>query len=288
MSADAFEGLTPFLEGACFAAMQAIQQQWLATARLRCEALAALVFLFFSFQAARAQDNYEIQVYGSETVAPGSTMLELHSNYTMDGSHAAANGVFPSDHAIHETLEITRGWNPWFETGFYVFSSLQPGQGWNWVGDHIRPRVRIPEEWHWPVGLSLSVEAGYQRPSFCQDTWNLELRPIIDKQIGRWYFALNPALEKSLHGYGAGEGWGFSPAVKISYDVTKVVTLGVEYYGGLGPVTHFSNYTDQQHQIFPALDLNFSKDWEFNCGFGFGLTHSSDNLLFKMIIGRRF
>ena len=31
--------------------------------------------------AARAQDNYEIQVYAAETVTPGVTMFELHSNY---------------------------------------------------------------------------------------------------------------------------------------------------------------------------------------------------------------
>ena len=257
-------------------------------ARLWCGSLSLAPLIFLFALVARAQDNYEIQVYESETVAPGSTMLELHSNFTGDGSHTVINGVLPSTDAEHETLEITHGWTPWFETGFYVFSSIQPGHGWNWVGDHIRPRVRIPESWNWPVGLSLSAEAGYQRPSYCEDNWNLELRPIIDKRIGPWYFAANPALEKSLHGYSAREGWGFSPAVKISHDLTKVVAVGVEYYADLGPITHFSNYGDQQHQVFPALDLNFSEKWEFNCGFGFGLTHSSDNLLFKMIIGRRF
>ena len=35
---------------------------------------------------AHAQDNYEIQVYRSDTVPPGSTMVELHSNVTADGS----------------------------------------------------------------------------------------------------------------------------------------------------------------------------------------------------------
>ena len=44
----------------------------------------------------------------------------------------------------HETVEITHGFTPWFETGFYVFTSIQPGRGWEWVGDHVRPRVRIP------------------------------------------------------------------------------------------------------------------------------------------------
>ena len=33
--------------------------------------------------SALAQDNYEIQVYGSETVPTGKTMVELHSNYTI-------------------------------------------------------------------------------------------------------------------------------------------------------------------------------------------------------------
>jgi hypothetical protein len=112
-----------------------------------------VLFSLLSWESS-AQDNYEIQVYGSETVPPGKTMIELHSNYTVDGERQPINGVFPSQHAWHETLEITYGVNPWFETGFYVFSSIQPGTGWEWVYDHIRPRVRIPEEWKWPVGLS--------------------------------------------------------------------------------------------------------------------------------------
>ena len=33
----------------------------------------------------QAQENYEIQVYPSETVPRGVTMFELHSNYTRIG-----------------------------------------------------------------------------------------------------------------------------------------------------------------------------------------------------------
>src|SRR5579864_8975506 len=128
----------------------------------------------------RAQDNYEIQVYGSDTVARGHTMMELHSNFTFEGFKAVNQGVLPDEHQLHETLEITQGWTSWFETGFYVFTSYGPGQGYKWVGDHIRPRVRAPDRWHWPVGVSLSMEVGYQRPIFSADTWTLEIRPIID------------------------------------------------------------------------------------------------------------
>ena len=97
-----------------------------------------------------AQDNYEIQVYGADTIEPHHTMVELHSNFTFQGSKDVVDGVLPTNHALHETIEITHGWNDWFETGFYFFTSSRNGNGVNWVGDHIRPRVRIPEKWHCP------------------------------------------------------------------------------------------------------------------------------------------
>jgi hypothetical protein len=46
----------------------------------------------------------------------------------------------------HERLELTQGINEWAEVGFYLFSSIQPDGGWQWVGDHIRPRVHAPEK----------------------------------------------------------------------------------------------------------------------------------------------
>jgi hypothetical protein len=142
-----------------------------------------IVLLSLAVCAAHAQGNYEIQVYGSETQARHSTMVELHSNYTADGHKRPIDGVEPTNHAEHETIEITQGINDWAEVGFYAFTSEQSGAGVQWVGDHIRPRVRVPESWHWPVGVSLSMEAGYQRASFDRDTWTWEIRPIVDRQL---------------------------------------------------------------------------------------------------------
>ena len=66
--------------------------------------------LFLSLLASEcaAQNNYEIQVYSSETVAPKTTMVELHSNFTFQGSKEIEDGVLPSQHALHETVEITQ------------------------------------------------------------------------------------------------------------------------------------------------------------------------------------
>ena len=256
-----------------------------------------LRILFFSFawgalfllaMPAMAQDNYEIQVYSYETVEPGHTMVELHSNFTIEGSKQKTNGLYPTNHAFHETLEITHGFTDWFETGFYIFTSARSGQGWQWVGDHIRPRFRVPEKWHWPVGVSLSNEFGYQRRQFSQDTWTWEMRPIVDQKLGRWYWALNPTFDRSFHGPGVNQGMVFSPNFKFSYDFTPKISGGLEYYGSVGPATGFDPVSQQQHQIFPAVDLNLAPQWEINFGVGVGMTRSTDHLIAKMILGYRF
>ncbi|PYV17535.1 MAG: hypothetical protein DMG21_08145 [Acidobacteria bacterium] len=247
----------------------------------------AVSILLFS-PTAKAQDNYEIQVYSYDTVAPHHTMVELHSNFTAEGSTTAQDGVAPTNHAWHETIEVTRGITPWFETGFYIFTSARRGDGWDWVGDHIRPRFRAPESWHWPVGVSISNEIGYQRPKFSPDTWTWEIRPIVDKQIGRWYWSLNPSFDRSFHGPSVSKGLEFSPNFKFSYDVTKKIAAGLEYYGAVGPVTGFDPLADQQHQIFPTLDLNLAPQWEINIGVGDGFTRSTDRWIVKWIMGYRF
>jgi len=235
-----------------------------------------------------AQANYEIQVYGSETVAPQSLMVELHSNFTLDGQKEVSDGTYPTNHQEHETLELTAGLNSWSEIGFYVFTSEQNGHGVQWVGDHIRPRVRVPESWGWPVGVSLSTEIGYQRSVYSPDTWTWEIRPIIDKTIGRWYFAINPALERTLHGPDVHGGYGFAPAAKIGYDFTRVISGGIEWYADYGTIGDFAPTHDQQQQVFIVADLNVSPAWEINFGVGIGATGSTDHLILKAILGRRF
>lgn len=249
--------------------------------------LTTLALLFSCFMA-KAQDNYEIQVYGSETVEKGHTMLELHSNFTFNGSKEVVDGVLPTNHVLHETIEITHGWTPWFETGFYFFNTIGSDGRTAYVGSHIRPRVAVPESWKWPVGVSVSLEFGFQKAQYDANTSSLEIRPIIDKKWGAWYVSVNPTLEQAFKGPDQHSGMIFSPNVKASYDVSKVVALGLEYYGSTGPFFHYLPLQQQEHQLFVATDLNFSTNWEFNAGYGFGLTNETDRSIFKVILGRRF
>jgi hypothetical protein len=69
--------------------------------------------------------------------------------------------------------------------------------------------------------------------------------------------------------------------------MTKKVGVGVEYYGAVGKLTMWDPYQQQQHQLFAVIDLEWSEDWEFNAGYGLGFTNSTDNDIFKVILGYR-
>ena len=95
--------------------------------------------------------------------------------------------------------------------------------------------------------------------------------------------ALESALDRSFHGESVNQGVVFSPNLKFSYDLTPKIAANLEYYGSVGPVMGFNTISQQQHQIFPAIDLNIAPQWEINFGLGVGLTGAIDHLIAKMI-----
>lgn len=245
------------------------------------------ILFLFSSQIIFSQDNYEIEVYGSETQAKGSAIFELHSNYTFNGEKNLINSVRPSNHSLHETVEITQGITDNFEIGFYLFTNYTSGYGYKIVGSHIRPRIAAPEKWKLPVGLSLSAEFGYQSQDYSTDTWNLELRPIIDKQWNKFYLCFNPTLGISIAGIEKPTAPVFEPNIKASYSFFKNASLGFEYYGEMGPLNQFERLPQQNHALYFVYDLLNNNNWELNIGPGFGLTDVTDKFVFKVIAGRK-
>jgi hypothetical protein len=254
---------------------------------------------------ARAQDNYEIQVYPSETMAPDTLLVELHSNFTVEGSTATQFGMLPTQHQQHETLELTQGVNDWFEVGFYIFTAEKNGNGVQWVGDHIRPRVRVPPKWRWPVGVSFSTEFGYARAAFSNPTWSWQFMPIVDQTVGRWYWSVNGTMVWNVHVVPAPadltpvekqqyyrdvapRGVTFGPAATLTYAPSKYFNIGVEYYSYYGQWGNFVSLHYQQQQVFPVVNLFVSPKWEINFGAGWGATAGTDHLIVKCIVGRYF
>ncbi len=290
---------------------------------------------------ARAQGNYEIEVYNSLVAPTKTVILELHTNYTFDGQMLPLNGgsrapVVDDDltrlgvraattnacrgptaffdqvafsherslavparaattactnnaatsHVGHETIEATTGVTSWSEIGMYAFSNEDRVSGVQYVGSSLRPKVRVPDSWRLPVGVALSMELEYDRPALSTDTWSWEIRPIIDKAVGRWYASVDPTLVRTLQGTGVANGLEFSPSAKVNYDVTRIVSAGIEYYSAYGRIGRFAPAADRIQQIFAAADLHASAAWEVNFGVGAAATPATNHLVAKLILGR--
>lgn len=238
----------------------------------------------------RAQENYEVQVYPSKTADAHTTLFELHSNFVGSGSRRIENGVLPTQRAVHETIEITHGFSNVFELGFYIFASENPGNGLQFVGTHIRPRIRAPETWKLPVGLSLSTEFGPTQRKFDENELGIEVRPIVDQTVGRLYWSFNPNVAWSMKGPDAGRGASgmiFNPNLKLAWQVHPKIAIGGEYYGTTGSLTRIAPSAEQAHMLYPSIDLFLSPDWEFNAGYGLKVSGVGDQNIFKVILGRR-
>lgn len=231
-----------------------------------------------------AQADNEIQVYASPTIQHKWTIFELHSNYTFRGSKLLTDPK--SARWINETLEITHGLAKNFEVGFYTFTALDPNGKFQYLGNQIRPRVTVPLEWKWPVGVSLSTEFGFFRPDQQSDFITQgEIRPIVDKNINQWYFAFNPNIDFVLSG--PDKGWGFAPQFKTVYTIQNIFGIGIEYYGSLGSFKKFDPTNLQEHLIGPMVDLYVDPKWEFNAGYLWGITENSNQGIGKLLLGYR-
>ncbi len=252
------------------------------------ECCLALVAVVAAAPAAHAQDPFEIQVYEYATVPKGRWNLETHFNYTLRGTKISQGSVAPTEHQTHLTFELTRGISDVFEIAGYVLFADRPGADPEVAGWRVRPRVRLPERWHLPVDLSLSVEVGFPKSGYEANSATLEIRPIIEKKFGRIQVDLNPVIGRALKGPGASDGWDFEPGLRIAASVARRLELTVEYYGSLGSPTDFLPKDEQVHQFFGGGDFQFNESIVLNVGLGFAATDVGNQTVLKFRLGWLF
>lgn len=120
------------------------------------------------------------------------------------------------------------------------------------------------------------------------DYEELEVRLILEKDVGDLRVVFNPMFEKKTSGSESQEGFEFNYAVGIYYRKYNMLQPGIEFYGKTGELSHFKSWDEQRHHIFPTLDLRFGRGMHWHGGVGFGLTNGSDKLTFKSIFSVEF
>jgi hypothetical protein len=237
---------------------------------------------------AAAQDPFEIQVYDGSANPPGVPGLELHLNEWATGHRAADPPVAPLHGQGHATLEPSLGVLPFWEVGAYLQLALRADDGaLDWAGVKARSKFVTPASWNPNWRLGLNLELSYVPGTYDRSRWGSEIRPIVAWQSPDWLIAFNPILDQSLGPPEASSGPSFEPAAKVARSLGPVA-LGVEYYGGLGPITAPLPARDQSHQVFEVVDVTSLPEIELSVGMGEGLTPSSAGIVLKAIVGYTF
>ncbi len=118
---------------------------------------------------------------------------------------------------------------------------------------------------------------------FDENELELELRPIIEKDFGRFEIDINPKFEKAIFvGPNKNRGFEFGYATGFYYNYLRALTPGLEFYGGIGLIDDSDPLHEQQHYVFSTLRGEFPNGVEYSVGPGLGLTRGSDQVLLKL------
>jgi len=101
--------------------------------------------------------------------------------------------------------------------------------------------------------------------------------------MGKHYLSFNPNMGISF----TNKEYLFEPNFKYAYATSPKANIGFEYYGNTGKIFNPYKLSNQEHQLFFALDLFLHPLYEFNFGIGKGLTDVSNGMTFKCYVGRR-
>lgn len=229
-----------------------------------------LLLLLASATYGRAQDPFEIHVYEYEPMPLGAYSLEAHLNFDPQGTTEREGRLLPTRRQTHLTLEPTFGISKTFAVGFMFLNAWEPGYNPQFAGWRVLPHFYAPESWHLPFRLGLVSEFSFQSGRYEENTRRVEIRPILDRQLGRWQLVFNPVFERALHGPGTAHGWNFEPAGLLRRK-HKHFSPSVEYYGEIESITSRPHAQPEVHQIFVGGDWEADESFIINFGAGFDL-----------------
>jgi hypothetical protein len=252
--------------------------------------LAALLGLLAA-PARAGVDAWEFEVYPAQTAGKGMLEVESLNSFVASGhskpDEGAGSEKYESQHMFRTSLELAYGITDRIEAAAYLNLAKPVDGPFQYAGSKYRLRGSLFDQGQLPVDLGWYAELEWNRtPRWDDQDLELELRPILSKDLGRFSLAVNPQFEKVLVGSESSEGFEFKYSAALDYRWQRWLSPGLEVYGDIGLIDDVDSHRDQQHYVFPCLRgaLPGGLGLEWNLGVGFGLTPNSDDVITKLNI----
>lgn len=248
--------------------------------------LGFLAVLLCGGRAAGQVDPWEFEVLPYATEQRGRIELETNNGVVAQGHSQGGNGTaagtFRSQGMWYNADELTYGLTDRLEAAAYLTFGEPRGHGFWWAGNKFHLRGRLGEHTALPIDLGwYAAFEWHKTPQFDNADLILELKPILEKDLGPLSLVANPVFEKVLLGKGHDQGFAFGYRNGAYYKWTEWLSPGVEFYGGVGLIDDNDPLSRQQHYVFPVVQGELLEGFEYSLGPGFGLTRGSDHVIMK-------
>src|SRR5438876_5554948 len=180
---------------------------------------------------APALNFFELEVYPATTEGQGLHEVENLTTFVAQGrrpNEEEAEGEEPRRHRLlRTTVEYNYGLTDKIDVAAYTDLARENGDELEYAGSRFRARGAFFEKGRFPLDVGWYVEA--EVPDRGESELELEFRPIVSRDIGRFSVDLNPMLElptvtserRTLE---------FNYGARVYYRLSRDLVPGVEFF----------------------------------------------------------
>ena len=229
------------------------------------------------------------RVYGWETPRRGWVELTVWNKAVLDSDlEFERNGeMFSRDGLWLHSAEVEYGVTDRFAVGMY--GDFRNASDADFAFYRFRAVARYSLFSKFSRFFSPALYLEYYIPSKnVAESSELEMRLILQKDLGDFRLKLNPAISAETSGEEVQEGLSANFFGGIYWRRYYTAQLGVEYYGRYGQLRDMPPAKEQEQILFGVVNLNLFRGFQWQLGAVTGLTDGSDNFIFKSILVYEF
>jgi len=228
-----------------------------------------------------ALNFFELEVYPATTEGKGLHEIESRSTFVPNGRDEEG-----THRLLRTSVEYNYGLTDKIDLAMYLDFERPNGHEFEYAGSRYRARGALWEKGRYPVDLGWYFEV--EVPHLEEETQlELEFRPLISRDFGRFSLDLNPSFElptvteerRTLE---------FNYSARVYYRLNRWLQPGIEFYGGAGQIRRLDPSREQAHYIFPMFYGHPYQGFKFELGPGFGVTRGSDAVVVKLALEYEF
>jgi len=229
------------------------------------------------------------RVYGWETPQKGWLEIMLwNKNVAKSDLTFEQNGNDYSSQGLYlHSVEVEYGVTDRFTVGMYGDFRNSSDVSLSYYRFRAVARYALFTKYQRFFDTALYLEY-YQPSKDVEDPSEMEMRLILQKDLGDFRLMLNPTISKDISGEEVKDGVNGNFFGGIYWRRYYAIQLGAEYYGRYGQIRDLLPSAEQEHVVFGVADLKFFKGFNWQLGVGAGLNSGSDDLIIKSIITYEF